>query len=213
MKRLDANINAQRAIALKANDPSLKWNQIAKEIGVSKATVYKWTQDAEFILAVEKKAVEIIGLSIPAVLGTLIKNATYNDCVQSANAILKMRGHLDKKVTIEHVSPQDNWENYLKSQNEVQNAEIEYIEVEPEDTPAPIKTIEQPKVKKKTEKDVLHNAKKRAKYNLKQKEWRAWKKRAKAVGVEPLSGGRPTAPQRKAWERKIEQKEEQQRHE
>ena len=44
---------------------------------------------------------------------------------------------------------------------------------------------------------------KRLKYNEQQKEWYKWRKRAKAVGVEPLKGRRPTPAQRKDWQDKI----------
>ena len=47
-------------------------------------------------------------------------------------------------------------------------------------------------------------------YNRKRREWHKWKKRAKAVGVEPLPARRPTPAQRKEWQDQIEQKEKQQ---
>ena len=39
--------------------------------------------------------------------------------------------------------------------------------------------------------------------NEKRKEWYRWKKRAEAVGIEPLSARRPTKGQRKEWELSI----------
>jgi hypothetical protein len=48
---------------------------------------------------------------------------------------------------------------------------------------------------------------KRQDYNRKQKIWYEWKKRAKAVGIEPLKAKRPTKGQRKTWEDKIVRRE------
>ena len=57
------------------------------------------------------------------------------------------------------------------------------------------------------EKKAIKEALKREVYNRKQKEWYKWKKRAKAVDVEPLSAKRPTKGQRKAWEDEIIKRE------
>ena len=209
MKRLDTNINAQRAITLKVNDPSLKWNQIAKQIGVSKDTVYKWTQDTDFINAFSNRAMELIKLKTPEVAAAVYESAKEGN-VSAQRLFLEMSNNLNKTININHHAPADSFQKYLLEQDDVEEAEIEYIE-EVEVPIAPMEKIEQKTVKEKTKQETLHDAKKRASYNLKQKEWRLWKKRAKAVGVEPLSGGRPTVPQRKAWENEIKKKEEQQR--
>ena len=44
---------------------------------------------------------------------------------------------------------------------------------------------------------------KKLSYNEKRKEWYKWKKRAKKVGIEPLSAKRPSKGQRKEWEKSI----------
>ena len=56
-------------------------------------------------------------------------------------------------------------------------------------------------------KKQIDHAIKKEKYNQKRKEWYLWKKRAKAVGVPPLSARRPTKGQRKAWEDEIIKRE------
>ena len=50
---------------------------------------------------------------------------------------------------------------------------------------------------------AIKKEEKRLDRNNKQKEWYEWRKRAKAVGVEPLKGRRPTPNQRKEWEDSI----------
>ncbi len=56
--------------------------------------------------------------------------------------------------------------------------------------------------KKKLDKTVKDEIK-RQEYNKKQKEWYQWRKRAKAVGIEPLKSKRPTPGQRKKWQQRI----------
>ena len=67
----------------------------------------------------------------------------------------------------------------------------------------PPREVENPVVREKREKKSLAEQKKKAQYNLQQKEWYKWKKRAKAAGVDMLKGGRPTPGQRLAWEQAI----------
>ena len=71
----------------------------------------------------------------------------------------------------------------------------------------PPREVEDPVVREKREKKSLAKQKKKAQYNLQQREWYKWKVRAKAVGVEMLKGGRPTPGQRLAWEQEIIRKE------
>ena len=56
---------------------------------------------------------------------------------------------------------------------------------------------------------AIKKEEKRLDRNNKQKEWYEWRKRAKAVGVEPLKNRRPTPAQRKDWEAKIVKAESQ----
>ena len=53
------------------------------------------------------------------------------------------------------------------------------------------------------EKVATKAAIKKAERNAKQKNWYRWRVRAKAVGIEPLKGKRPTPAQRQEWENSI----------
>ena len=52
-------------------------------------------------------------------------------------------------------------------------------------------------------KKIIDKEKKKKSYNEQRKEWYKWKKRAKAVGIEPLKASKPTKGQRKEWEKSI----------
>ena len=82
---------------------------------------------------------------------------------------------------------------------------VDEIKVEIDNLPP--REVEDPVVREDREIKSLAKQKKKAQYNLQQREWYKWKKRAKAVGVEMLSGGRPTPGQRLAWEQEIIRKE------
>jgi hypothetical protein len=87
----------------------------------------------------------------------------------------------------------------------VQDAEVVEVfdDVEmPMDLPERIKpaTVKEEKIKIKT---IIDREKKKLTYNDKRKEWYKWKKRAKAVGIEPLPAKKPTKGQRKEWEQRI----------
>ena len=73
-----------------------------------------------------------------------------------------------------------------------------FFEELPERKPAKSEAQERVALKKDIDKEDKKN-----KRNLMRKEWYQWKKRAKAVGIEPLSAKRPTKGQRKEWEKAI----------
>ena len=54
----------------------------------------------------------------------------------------------------------------------------------------------------------MDREKKKLTYNDKRKLWYNWKKRAKAVGIEPLPAKKPTKGQRMEWEQSIVEAEE-----
>ena len=54
----------------------------------------------------------------------------------------------------------------------------------------------------------MDREKKKLTYNDKRKLWYNWKKRAKAVGIDPLPAKKPTKGQRMEWEQSIVEAEE-----
>ena len=59
-------------------------------------------------------------------------------------------------------------------------------EIQVEINNLPPREVEDPVVREKREKKSLAEQKKKAAYNMQQREWYKWKKRAKAAGVEML---------------------------
>jgi hypothetical protein len=115
--------------------------------------------------------------------------------------VLEHSGKLVKNVNITIDSP---FEKFLKAED-IQDAEVVEVfddVVIPEDLPErkPAKTQAQERVALKKD---IDKEKKKHKRNKMRKEWYKWKKRAEAVGIEPLSAKRPTKGQRKEWELSI----------
>ena len=188
------------AIELFALNPSITAKEVAAKVGVSDICVAKWRQDPMFIDKIYERYMTEFGSQLPAVINAMVREAKHGN-VQAARLVLEHSGKLVKNVNITIDSP---FEKFLKAED-VQDAEVVEIfdEVEmPQDLPERIepKTVKEEKV---VLKKIIDKEKKKKNRNEMRKEWYAWKKRAKAVGIEPLSAKRPTKGQRKEWELSI----------
>ena len=188
------------AIELFALNPNITIQEVADKVGVSRNCVKEWRKNSDFIDKIYERYMTEYGSQIPAVLNAMLREGKHGN-VQAARLVLEHSGKLVKNVNITIDSP---FERFLKAED-VQDAEIvEVIDdvAIPEDLPERkiAKTPKQEKIVLKKVIDAELNKKNR---NEKRKEWYAWKKRAKAVGIEPLKAKRPTKGQRKEWEQSI----------
>jgi hypothetical protein len=135
--------------------------------------------------------------------------------VQAGRLVLEHSGKLVKNVNVTIDSP---FEKFMKKVEvaDVVDAEIieegmDVISEEYQSISLPERKKESPiarvREEKKKIKISIKEEVKRQDYNRKQKIWYEWKKRAKAVGIEPLKAKRPTKGQRKTWEDKIVRRE------
>ena len=144
------------------------------------------------------------GLEIPNILDAVVREAVSGNMV-AARLALEHSGKLVKNINITVDSP---FEKFLKA---VPDAEIvqegEVVDVGNFDHLPERKVQDTAKVFKKDQ-VATKEAIKKAERNAQQKVWYQWRKRAKDVGVEPLTSRRPTPAQRKEWEEKIIKAEE-----
>jgi len=188
------------AIELFALNPTMTIKEVAVKIGVSDICVSKWRQDPNFIDKIYERYMTEFGSQLPAVINSMVREAKHGN-VQAARLVLEHSGKLVKNVNITVDSP---FEKFLKTDN-VLDAEVievfDNVEVvgelpeRKESTPI----AEERLVVKK----IIDKEKKKKSYNEQRKEWYKWKKRAKAVGIEPLKASKPTKGQRKEWEKSI----------
>lgn len=188
------------AIECFALNPDITTKEVAAQVGVSPRTISYWREDPMFIDKIYERYMTEFGSQLPAVINSMVREAKHGN-VQAARLVLEHSGRLVKNVNITIDSP---FEKFLKAE-EVQEAEVievfEDVEM-PMDLPERIKpkTVKEEKIKIKT---IIDREKKKLTYNEKRKEWYKWKKRAKAVGIEPLPAKKPTKGQRKEWEQRI----------
>ena len=205
------NLLKKTAIELTATNPNLSVKDIAKELGISDRTLIKWRSDPNFLEAVEKRYMVVLGSKIPAITEAMVREAQTGN-VQAARLVYEFAGKLIKKQEINILSPYEIHFGNINNMNvdDAEDAEvmeaIEEIEI-PNIETLPDRDIEPPVKRQIREKKQIDDAIKKEKYSQKRKEWYQWQKRAKAAGVEPLSARRPTKGQRKAWEDEIIKKE------
>ena len=188
------------AIECFALNPDITTKEVAAQVGVSPRTISYWREDPMFIDKIYERYMTEFGSQLPAVINSMVREAKHGN-VQAARLVLEHSGKLVKNVNITIDSP---FEKFLKSED-IQDAEVvEVFEdvVIPEDLPErkPSKTAVEEKV---VLKKIIDKERKKKSRNEMRKEWYKWKKRAKAVGIKPLSAKRPTKGQRKEWELSI----------
>ena len=204
------------AIELFATQPQLTIAEVAEKVGCSHLAVTKWREDINFIEAIYDRYMVQFGGELPAVLSAMVREAKSGN-VQAGRLVLEHSGKLVKNVNVTIDSPFEKWLKKVDSA-EVVEGEIVDEEVTPlvsempmQEVELPPRVVENPAVRAKKEKESLtrtiKDEAKRQRYNQKQKELYQWKKRAKAVGVEPLGAKRPTKGQRVAWQEEIVRRE------
>ena len=219
MTKLVKNPRKAHAAEIYALNPDITAQEVADALGVKVRTVVDWKSDPNFVDAVYNRYMVEFGGEIPAVLNAMIREAKSGN-VQAGRLILEHSGKLVKNINVTVDSP---FEKFMKKVEvaDVIDGEIEDVVVTeiineiPEEvvdiTTLPERKVEnqneRAKKEKKQVKKTIKSEKKKAKYLDQRKKWYRWKKRAEAVGVEPLPSKRPTKGQRVAWQEEIEKKE------
>ena len=195
--------NKIMAIELYANNPGIAAKDVAKQMGVSTACVYKWKQDAEFNTKIYERYEELVVGELPSIMKSMIREAKEGS-VNAAKFVFEALGKYQKQINVTIDSP---FEKFLKK---VDTIDAEIVDVPDVFIDAPDDpTLPERKPKISDAQDKIHVNKvikkeiKKLSRNEKRKEWYKWKKRAKAVGIEPLKATRPTKGQRKEWELSI----------
>tara|TARA_R100000353_G_scaffold1420_1_gene2131 strand:+ start:713 stop:1363 length:651 start_codon:yes stop_codon:yes gene_type:complete len=203
LTQLKKNPAKTLAIELLAFNPELSLQQIADKVGVSKSAIVKWKATPEFIDAVYDRYMMHFGLEVPQVLDSMVREAKAGN-VQAGRLVLEHSGKLVKNINVTIDSPFEKFLKNVPDAEIVDDAEIidaaDVVDVFEE---LPERKIENQNERTKKEKVATKDLIKKAERNAKQKNWYKWRVRAKAVGIEPLKGRRPTPAQRKNWEKSI----------
>lgn len=201
--KLKKNPSKVLAIELLAFHPDLSLQQVADKVGVSKDCISKWKQLPEFVDAVYDRYMMQFGLEIPHVLDSMIREAKAGN-VQAGRLVLEHSGKLVKNINVTIDSPFEKFLKNVPDAEVVEDSEVidAAVVIDSFDN-LPERNVEDQGKRVIKEKAVTKDIIKKADYNVKQKKWYMWRKRAKAVGIAPLKGRRPTPAQRQEWEKSI----------
>ncbi len=138
------------------------------------------------------------GLEIPNILDAVVREAVSGNMV-AARLALEHSGKLVKNINITVDSPFEKFLKAVPDAEVVEDAEI--VDVGTFEH-LPERKVQNPAKVYKKDQVATKEAIKKAERNAQQKVWYQWRKRAKAVGVEPLTSRRPTPSTKKRMGRK-----------
>ena len=202
--KLKKNPSKVLAVELCAFNPEMTVQQIADTIGVSKGCIENWKRSSEFIDAVYDRYMLQFGIEIPQVLDSMVREAKAGN-VQAGRLVLEHSGKLVKNINVTIDSP---FEKFLKAVPDAEIIEDEDIIEVAEAVDVSFDSLPPRNTENQTKREVREQVAtkeiiKTAEKNAQQRVWYNWRKRAKAVGVEPLRSRRPTPAQRQDWENSI----------
>ena len=212
------------AIEIMATDPSISLTSVAKKLNIERKTLHNWMGNITFIDQLYKRYMEISGVELPAVIAAMIEEAKAGN-VQAGRLILEHYGKLENKIKVQVESP---FEKFLHSDNA---EEAEFFEVKDEDKefvnkfdqlmdtkdielPKRDKSNDKPRNRAKEEIKKLDKSYKKVLKDseIKYKQQSAYqiRKRAIAVGLPLLKGGRQSKGAREKWLKELERLEKEQ---
>lgn len=207
-----------------AVDPDVTNVAISEKLGVNGSTVGLWRNDPKEIEATYDRYMEIAGKELPLVITAMLEEAKLGN-VRAAELVLKHFGKLQDTLVVKVEAP---FMQHLKAvdRGDVEDAEIvedfgpevigEGFEIPdrivsqlPERDPSNDHPSLKAKVDNKRVQQISAEALKRKRKSDKAKnERKQMNKRAKELGLEPMTGGRPSKSERSAWLAKLKNLEE-----
>lgn len=206
---MKVNKKAQ-AIEMVALNPGITNKEICDKLDLNKNTVSTWRNNAKFNEKAYERFMDIASGQIPEVVLALLTEAKSGN-VRAAELVLKHFGKLQDTLTIKLESP---YMQHLKAK-EIEYDDAEITEVEavdlgsvPDGIPLP---PTDPNANKPgqiaAEKKQIYKQIKKKRKNKDQMSRYMMRKRAKAVGLDPLPAKKPTKTQRAAWIAELERLE------
>jgi hypothetical protein len=198
----------KKAIELLATQPDISAKEAANQLGIHEQTIVGWKKNPEFVDAIYDTYMVQFGTELPGVLQAMINQGKAGN-VQAARLVLEHSGKLVKNINVTVDSP---FEKFLKKDAtpiEYKDAEIQDIVDDVPDIPGvvlPEPLDEDPGERKRKEVLDIRKEISRSKRSLARRKMYKLRKRAEAVGLEPL-GKKPSALEKENWLKEIERRE------
>ena len=200
--------NREKAVELFATNPEIEVKRVAELLGLHPNTIVNMRSDPNFHMQVQDRFMTELENDVPSMVSALKREVLAGN-VQATRLMFEYMNKLQKNINITIDSPFENW---LKKQG------IEDAEVVQEELPEMAEFEELPPRTDKNNHMEVHRERVRLKNaplkdksvknrNKARREQYKWLKRAKVVGISPLSAKRPTPGQKKAWRDEIKRKE------
>ena len=204
------NIKQLATIEILAQNPAITNQELSTQIGVGLQTIRDWKRNPVFIDAFYDRFMEVAGKYLPSVLMAQIREAQEGN-TQAATLVLKHWGKFQDVVVHKIEAPFAQFQKMQKMDN-IEEAEIvkdDAIEIGnsfelPDQILPPRNTDnDNPIAVKRNQTAKLKGSYKKDKINSQQMERHYWRKRAKAVGIDPLPPGRPSKDKLNKWQKDI----------
>ena len=206
--KIAVRTNREKAIELFGTNPDIEVKRVAEMIGVHNETIVQMRQDPNFHQQGQDRFMVELENDVPSMVSAL-KREVLSGNVQATRLMFEYMNKLQKNINITIDSPFENW---MKKQG------AENAEVVQEELPEMAEFEELPPRTDKNNHLVIHKERLKVQNaplkdksiknrNKARRELYKWQKRAKLAGFDPLPARRTTPGQRKAWEKKIIQKE------
>lgn len=108
MARMNEKQIAAIAIMSQPNKGGLTYDEIAKEVGVARSTIFEWKKQDDFYNALKSEIVRNTGDRLPEVFSSMIDNIVETGNAAAFRTLVQMHGLLTEKVEVNTKASGDN---------------------------------------------------------------------------------------------------------
>lgn len=108
MARMNEKQIAAIAIMSQPNKGGMTYDEIAKEVGVARSTIFEWKKQDDFYNALKSEIVRNTGDRLPEVFSSMIDNIVETGNAAAFRTLVQMHGLLTEKVELNTKGNGDN---------------------------------------------------------------------------------------------------------
>lgn len=108
MARMNEKQIAAIAIMSQPNKGGMTYDEIAKEVGVARSTIFEWKKQDDFYNALKSEIVRNTGDRLPEVFSSMIDNIVETGNAAAFRTLVQMHGLLTEKVEVNTKGNGDN---------------------------------------------------------------------------------------------------------